>query len=214
MDGAEIVTTVHSGQVPYDWNVWHLQRKRVLRGAAGWGALGIAGMLLLVPAALATIPSNYQHGDAAGVVTTIGLALLGTMAIGGLGLGCYDVWRVAHAADYLLIMTPEDFVMSRPHGLTHVPMRSIAHVTLRGAKSNEERLREDQVVTNSAARIGRLMGVGALYRRPNQSLSLAFEDTRSHRDVVVATDNAYDDIAVLEQMLSNYVFASQRKQTN
>ncbi|MBF6590844.1 MAG: hypothetical protein IVW57_09995 [Ktedonobacterales bacterium] len=212
MEAQTILDTVRSGNVPSEWNVWSLRRDRVRRGMLGWIATAVLGFALFIPATLSTVPANFTRGSGAVVFTLLLLGILGLMAFGGLAFTLGDAWRLRHADQYLLVMTPDDFVLSTPRRLIHVPMAQIGFVTLRGVKSPQQRFAEEREdVYSSGRRITRSVGAVSFNRQPRTAPSLAFMDLRDHSEVVVATDDSFEDLTVLEQVLSGHVFASERR---
>jgi hypothetical protein len=211
MDPQTIIETARSGNVPYQWNVWPLRRDRVRRSLLGWAALSLVGFALLIPAAISTIPSNFETSAFRADVTLLVLLIFAALAVGGLVFAVLDGLRLARADQYLLIMTPDDFVKVTPRGVIHVPMEHIAHVTLRGVKTPQERFAEERGGSNLVDRLSRMVGPGSARREPRSAPSLAFIDTRTNSEVVVATDNSFEDLIVLEQILSGHVFAKERR---
>lgn len=205
MDAQALLARARSGDVPASWTVWPLQRSRVLRSALGWLLIGVVGAIILVVTAAQTIPSNFTRGSGSFILTGVLLIALALMAFGGLGILIYDVWRLWRANDYLIVMTPDDYVKSQPGKVTHVPMEHVAYVTLRGVKIPEERAPTTSEIISSMQKGGRLyrfMGDINYRRQPRQAPSLAFLDTRANTEVVVATDNSFDELLALEQILT------------
>ena len=215
MDAQAIVATVRSGNVPHDWNVWPLNVRRVRRGLLGWIGIAALGFVLLIPVALTTIPGNLEHGAGGAIFTVLLVGILAILAFGGLGIAVYDVWRLAHADEFYIIMTPDDFVKAEPHRVVHVPMEYVQDITLRGWKTNQQRSSEDLRTLGGGS--GQVGPVGSMRvapfvrpRQPRQASSLAFVDTRDHSVVTVATDDSFEDLFVLEQILSDRASAKQR----
>jgi hypothetical protein len=205
MDAQAVLSRARSDEVPASWTVWPLQRNRVLRAALGWLVIGVVGAILLVIVAAQTIPSNFSRGSGSIILTSVLLIALGLMAFGGLGIVVYDLWRVRHAEEFLIVMTPDDYVKAQPGKVTHVPMEHVSYVTLRGVRIPEERAPTTSEIINSmqkGGRLNRFMGDINYRRQPKQAPSLAFLDTRDNSEVVVATDNSFDELLAMEQILS------------
>lgn len=205
MDADAVLARAHSGDVPASWTVWPLRRDRVLRSALGWLAIGVVGAVFFAVAAVQTIPGNFTRGGGSFILTGVLLIALGLMAFGGLGIMIYDFWRLLRADEFMIVMTPDDYVKAQPHKVTRVPMEDVAYVTLRGVKIPEERVQTTSEIINSMQKGGRFyrfMGDVTYRRQPKQAPSLAFLDTRTNREVVVATDNTFDELLALEQILS------------
>lgn len=210
--GAEaVLAKARSDDVPSEWNVWHLRTDRVKRSVLGWTAVAVVGVILLVGALLATVPDNFTRGATAAVVTFIILLILATMAFGSAGIAIFDLWRLRHADQYLLVITPDDFVKEQPGKVMHVPVESIGHITLRGVKSPQmremERFRQNQENSNTLTRMG---NVFMPRRQPATAPSLAFVDLRDDSPVVVGTDDSFDDLYVIEDVLQFMVAAKHR----
>jgi hypothetical protein len=215
MDAQQIISTVRSGQVPSTWNVWPLNVTRVRHGLLGWAGTALIGFVLLVPAALATIPSNFESGTGRAVFTVLLLGLLGMLAFGGLGILLFDIWRLLHADDYYIVMTPDDFVKITPRKIVHVPMENVRHVTLRGRRGAQQQAAEDVATLGGSSRGPAPSGSIAISpffrsRQPRTSPSLAFMDSRDDSVVAVARDDSFEDLGVMEQILSDHAARKQR----
>lgn len=215
MDAQMIIATVRSGSVPHDWNVWPLNVQHVRRGLFGWIGITAVGFLLLISAAMATIPGNFEHGAGGVFFTTLILGILAGLAFGGLGIALFDVWRLVHADEFYIIMTPDDFVLAEPRRTVHVPMENVSYITLRGWQTQQQQAAEELRGMGSAS--GRTPIASAVRitpfvrpRRPRTSSSLAFVDSRDNSTVVVATDASFEDLFVLEQVLNDHASAKQR----
>ena len=214
MDAQAILEKARSNNVPDSWNVWPLRVERVRKSALGWSACALVGFILLIPVVIATVPYNFTHGTALAVFAAILLTLLGAVAFGSLVIAIYDIWRLTHAGEYLLVITPDDYLRVGPSNKqTHVPVDDIAYVTMRGVKVNApyDAMREaDFSNQNPMKRLARVAGNFYTPREPKRAPVLAFMDTRTNTEVVVATDNSFDDIATLEQVISYLVDAKRR----
>ncbi|HEV7126932.1 MAG TPA: hypothetical protein VGN32_05765 [Ktedonobacterales bacterium] len=197
---------------PQEWFVWPLRRDVVKRAALGWALTAAFGFLVFVPAFQATVPSNFVRGGAGLMVFTIILLLiLGIVAFGGLGLLLADLLRLARADQYLLVMTPSDYIKATPRRITRVPMASVAYVTLKGVKLPPApgSVRPGPIVPTMVNRFGAGLGAPGTSRREfRRPPSLAFQDKRTKRAVMVATDDSFDQLAVLEEILSLYAGAA------
>lgn len=219
MDVDAILMQARSGEVPSSWTVWQLRRDIVLRSAFGWAAAGVLGLIILAVVATQTIPDNFTHGAGGIVLTGLLLAVLAIMGFGGVSIAIYDFWRVAHASEFLLVMTPDDYIKAEPRQITHVPMEHVTYVTLRGIKMPHAQdnpsitQMESRAVTGMerGGRIGGGMGWLGYRRQPKQAPSLAFLDSRTDQEIVVGTDNSFDELPVLEQVLT--LHAGQRNRT-
>ncbi len=214
MDAQVILEKAHSTNVPDSWNIWPLHVERVRRSAIGWAACALVGFVLLVPVVIATIPYDFTHGTGLSVFATLVLALVGVVAFGSLAIAIYDIWRLMHADDYLLVITPDDYLRVGPgNKQTHVPMEDIAYVTMRGVKVQvpyDAARQADFSNLSPIKRLTRMAGNFYTPREPKRAPVLAFMDTRSNTEVVVATDNSFDDLATIEQVLTYLMDAKKR----
>ncbi len=213
MDAQQIVDIARSdAPLPSGWFVWPLRRDYVRRVLLGWAATAVVGLLLFIPALFVTIPSNFEHGFTGIVVTLLLLLLLGGVALGSLGIAAYDAWRLVNAERFLLVMTPDDYLKAEPGKLEHVPMEFVDYVTLKGVTSPFESAAATSAATRSGS-MGRLLGSRAFTRQPKRAPSLAFMDKRDKREVVVATDESYDALVALDQVLNMHSEAKQRSRS-
>lgn len=214
MDAQTIMETARSGKVPDTWNVWPLRVERVRRSALGWSLCALAGFIILIPVVISTIPYNFTHGTALAIFAIVILMLVGAVAFGSLGVAIYDLWRLIHASEYLLVITPEDYLRLGPgNKQTHVPIEDIAYVTMKGVKVNDSYAEARAASASNMSAMKRISHVaGNFYspREPKRAPTLAFLDTRTNTEVVVATDDSFDDIPTLEQVISYLVDARKR----
>lgn len=214
MDAQTILEKARSNRVPDTWNVWPLRIDRVRRSALGWSACALVGFALLIPVAIATIPYDFTHGAGLSIFAAVLLTLIGAVAFGSLSIAMYDVWRLRHASEYLLVITPDDYLRIGPGDKqTHVPVDDISYVTMRGVKVNApyDTMREaDRSNMGTFKRVSRIAGNFYAPREPKRAPVLAFLDTRTNTEVVVATDNSFDEIATIEQVISYLVDAKKR----
>lgn len=212
MDAQEILDRARSGDVPGSWDVWRLRGDRVSQDLLLYVFGAVLGLVLLIFAVTAMIPDNFEKGLGAALVSLVILVLLGMLGFGSLALVIQDIARLRRRGQYLLIMTPDDFVKVEPGHVTHVPMDQITNITLKGVKVKPPEDQKQRVAQAQAdARISmaeRLMG--SLARQPKVSPSLAFVDSRDESEVVVSSDNAFGDLKALEEALSFHVRAKAR----
>ncbi len=205
-----ILDRARSGDAPSNWHVWPLRRDVVARDMWSWAGIAAFGLLLFLPAARVMIPDNF-HGDAGKeVISVIILGVLGFMAFGALYLLITDLQRLRLQGEYLLIMTPDDYVKAEPRRITHVPMDQIDNITLKGAQVEDERARSSSGAFVGMDRSITDRVIGAFRRKPKVSPSLAFRDLRTDAAVIVSRDNSFDELAALEQVLRLHVSAKER----
>lgn len=214
MDPQTILATARSGDAPGTWVVWSLRRQYIRNSILRWLAVSVVGFPLLILACIATLPGFLSLRGFSFVLIGILLLALGALAFGSLGIAIYDVWRLAHANAYWLVVTPDDYVKAEPGGkITHVPLEYVESITLKGVRVRME--------TAETPFSGAPTGVNPFFQMPfRQSLyrrqratpsSLAFVDGRTDRQVVVATDAVFDDLVNVEYVLSMQADAKQRQ---
>lgn len=211
MDPESILETVRSGHVPSEWTVWPLRRDVVLRSALEYLIFGIIGIALFIPVVLSTVPSNFQASAFEAIVTALLILMFVIIGFGGLGVAAFDFYRVTNADRYMIVLTPDDLVLSTPRHITHVPLEDVTFLTLKGVKDD----RAPDPEANPDMVRGAFLGMGRMVtmrtRQPKQAPSLAFLDKRTGREVVVARDNSYEDLSALEDIMSTYVFNKERR---
>ena len=223
MEPEMVLSTARSGSLPSGWNVWPMRRDRVKRSIWGWAVTTVVAFAMLIPVIIITVPHNFENGDFGFFASGLLLAILAAVAIGGLCITLYDIWRLRHAAEYLLIMTPDDLVKADPKKVIHVPMDKIGYITLRGVKQHQYRpqtsvslddmAREQSSALRSisaGAALNRMVGNANFRRRPPEAPSLAFVDLRDDSEVVIATDNTFDELVALHELLWSHVEKAER----
>jgi len=207
MDVQEILARVQSDDVPGSWDVWRLRNDRVSQDIGLFVFGAILGLFFFGLAFFAMIPGNFQHGIGPAIPSFVLLVVLAVLGFGSLAIVIQDVLRLRRAKEYLLIMTPDDFVKVEPGRITQVPMDQIRNLTLKGVKVEKQQTETPQGQTTkqrtAAAQIG-MMGwlMGAVARQPKVSPSLAFLDSRTDTEVVVSNDNSFGDLTALQDALS------------
>ena len=121
MDIQEILSRVRSNDVPGSWDVWRLRSDRVSQDLGLFVFGAILGLFFFVIAFFAMVPGNFQNGIGPAIPSFVLLVVLATLGFGSLGLVIHDVVRLRRASQYLLIMTPDDFVKVEPGRITQVP---------------------------------------------------------------------------------------------
>jgi hypothetical protein len=217
MDAQEIVSIARSGNIPSSWNVWPLRRNELIRASLTWLLFGIVGTGLLAIVVYFTIPDNFTQGSTKIVLSLAMYLVLGIMGLGGLYLFFGHVGRYLRAGDYILIMTPDDFVKAVPSNIIAVPMSDIGGILLRGVRRVELSTQGPGGAFSEMGlrRIGSMLGAGAAFfgfgrHERRQQPRLSFIDQRTAKVVIVAEDNAFDDLGALDEVLRTYVHAKER----
>lgn len=218
MDAQQILSTARSGDFPSSWFVWGLRSDRILRGIAGWASAGVVFLVVFIFAFLNTVPGNFQRGAFAFIATGLLLIVLATVAFGSLGIAAFDAWRIAHADEYLLVITPDDYVKAEPRRLTHVPMSQVRYVTLKGVKVQRDLgasvpdPRTHPAGFRSGQGLFNPMLTGQR-RQPAHAPSVAFQDARTETTVTVATDESFEALPALAEVLRMYAHDDQPMRT-
>ena len=216
MEAGEILARAKAGnEAPDNWIILPLLRSKVATSIAGW-ILGILiGLGLFLLAALATIPGNYQKGIGAAIFTTVLLAVLLFIGLGSVWSVIMDVRRLVNAENYLIVITPEDFVKQEGDKVILVPLAYVRHVTARGTPppdrtpSSASTMHEIPRAGDNALGLifGRGMtpsGMNQRRKRMRTPTTLAFLDTRTDHEVVIATDSSYGDPFMIAALLKQY----------
>ncbi len=213
MDADSILEQARSDRPPSEWNVWPLRRDYVRVSAMKWGLLAIVGFAIYIPVTLQMIPGDFVGtGTGEKIFAIVVLALLGALAFGSAGIVWHDVWRLLHARDYLLVITPETFVQATPGHVISTPLENVTNVTLNGVA-----LASDAGADMPPPRFGmspffaappRLIdtvgasrGSTAPRQRARGAASLAYLDSRDDKIVTVCTDDAFDSMAAIYELL-------------
>ncbi|MDE3229959.1 MAG: hypothetical protein KGO05_08745 [Chloroflexota bacterium] len=209
MDATSILEQARSDRPPSEWNIWPLRRDFVRISAIKWAALGVIGLAMFIPVVLLTIPTDFENGDSfVRLFAMIMLILLATVAFGGLGIALHDVWRLTHAKDYWLIITPETFVKASPGRVTATPLEDIGGLTLKGvALPSGENTSIDAPMaqfpmTGRLIEFANVAGIRNVSRKKARgNPSLAYRDVRSNKVVVICADDSYEQMAAVYELL-------------
>lgn len=218
MEAKEIVTIAKtSSEPPAGWIVLPLSRQRMMPGIVGWTFGIIMGLGLFAMAAEIVIPVNYEQGLAATIFTTFLLSVLLFIGLGSVWSLVHDIRRYLLSEQHIIVITPDEFVKQEGKKIISVPLANVSQVTARGTpppdrtpgKQSEVRqipgLRE-RVTGLFAGPVA--VGEGARRRRRRLPTSLAFVDTRTNDEVIVATDGAYGDPFMIAALLKQHASAA------
>ena len=219
MDAGSIIEQARSGHPPSEWNVWPLRSAYVRSAALKWAILGVIGFALLIPVAISIIPSDFVGtADLEKSLAIIMLALLGTVAFGGVGIAAHELWRLSHARDYWLVITPETFVKAEPGRVVETPLEHVADLTLKGVAMPTEGNSQTGAAMSQYLLGGRMIafanqaGIPGMVRpRARGAASLAYRDARDNKIIVVCTDDSFDQMAAVYQLLRDRAAAREDK---
>jgi len=221
MEADEILTQARSSpEGPHGWIILHISRRNLGMAILGWAFGIVLGFGLFAAVASVVIPTNFQRGSAAAIVTGILLAMLLFIGLGSLWTLITDIQRLLHSDKHIIVITPEDFVKQEGKKIIRVPLVNVRHVTARGkapvdrTTPEESQLREIPRAGENA--VGFLLGRGLVpsgarirRRRMRTPTSLAFIDTRTGSEVTVVTDEVYGDPFMIAALLKQYAAAVQ-----
>lgn len=209
MDVESVLEQVRSGHAPSEWNIWPLRRDYVRISAIKWGLLGIVGFAMFIPVVLMTVPSDFV-GTSAGVqmFAVILLVMVGAVAFGGAGIAIYDAWRLRRASDFWLVITPDAFVKAEPQRIVQTPLEHVTNVTLKGVSMPTTENTTDRTPVAPSFINGRALGFmssaagpGAPRPRAHGNASLAYRDSRDNKVVIVCTDDSFDQMTAIYEIL-------------
>ncbi len=209
---------------PYGWILLPLSRRQVMTGIGGWVFGILMGLGLFTAVAFTVIPGNYQIGTAAAVITSILLAALLFIGLGSIWAAYVDTRRLMDSDRHLIVITPDDFVKQEGDKVIHVPLMNVRYVTARGvpppdrtpSRINPIRQMSGPGENMSSMIFGRnIMPTGNStgprfrLRRMRTPTTLAFLDTRTDTEVIVATDKAFGDPFTIAALLKQYAASAQ-----
>lgn len=220
MEAADILQRARiDEEAPQGWVVLPLLTRKVALGIAGWAFGIVIGFGLFALIASIVIPYNYEQGAFAGCFSTFLLGILLFIGGGSLWAMVGDIRRLRCADQYLIVITPGDFVKQEGDKIVHVPLMYVRHVTARGTPppdrtpSQNPQSEIPRASENIAGFIvGRaLLPSGSRQRRKRMRAptTLAFVDSRTDQEVVVATDSSYGDTFQIAAYLKQYAAKAQ-----
>jgi hypothetical protein len=208
MDAEEILARVRNEQqIPADWTVFPLLKRKVIGSIVGW-VLGIlVGGLLLALVVPIVIPGNYERGVFSILVTSILLGVLLFIFIGSICMLITDILRLRNAEQHVIVLTEEFYVKQEGAKKTQIPLYAIKYVTARGRAPIDRTPPSQQANGENSAlpdasenMMGLFFGrkatpAGQRERRKRRRTpsSLAFIDERTNTEVVVVNDDAFGD---------------------
>lgn len=207
MEPNEILDTARqSGEPPEGWTVVPLNRDTVRRSILGWALSALLGFVLL-GLLIAFVYDIFTILS----VPTLFMLLFGFLGAGSLYLVVKKARMLLDADRHLIVFTPDRYVQQVGGKTIDVPLNEITHITLRGVFGGTQASKlSDQDVTVAAFNMQQFFGGRQLHRQRRTPDSLAFVDERDGSVVVVADDNSYTDLAVLDELLHVYTEGARR----
>jgi len=131
-----------------------------------------------------------------------------------------DIRRLRRADQYMIVITPDDFVKQEGDKIVHVPLMYVRHVTARGARPPDRTAGRDAMAEVPRAgenmagfMFGRAFfpsGMRQRRKRMRTPTTLAFVDSRTDEEVVIATDSSYGDTFEIAAFLKQYAASVQK----
>ncbi len=218
MQAEEILRQAKSGdELPHGWIIFPLLRNKVMLAIVGWAFGILVGLGLFVMVAFVVIPYNYQHGFSLALLATVILGVFLFVGLGSLWALVTDVRRLTRSDRYIMVLTPEDFVKQEGDKIIHVPFMNIRTVTARGtpppdrSASNENQVRQVSTMGENVAGffvghglVGSRSGSRPRRRGRRTPTTLAFVDTRTDQEVIIANDSSFGDPFMIAALLKQY----------
>lgn len=198
------------GDLPAGWTVIPLNRQ-IVRQSVWYWVMGTAVGFGLFALLFASVAGQFYLVS----IATILLAVLGFVGGGSAYLAIQKLLMLADAERYIIVLTPDHFVQQRGAQVIAVPTDAIEAITLRGVFGGvDDTLAQDRDVLNASMNFTRFLGGTQRHRTRRTPDSLAFVDRRNQQEVVVAEDNSFTELPVLEEYLRRYAAGEARLRTN
>ena len=216
MEAAEILERAResSDETPPGWLVLPLLKSKLTSGLIGWVVGAIVGFGLFAFIASVTIPFNFERGFFTACFATVLMLMTLFIGVGSAISGITDIRRLRHLDKYLIVVTPDDFVKQEGDKIIHVPLMHVRYVTARGAPPPDRSTPKNAMrdVPGAGENVAGFIFGRAFFpsgqklrrKRMRTPTTLAFLDTRTDTEVVVATDNSYGDTFEIAAYLKQY----------
>lgn len=216
MEAAEILERARSSgeETPPGWLVLPLLKSKLTSGLIGWIVGTIVGFGLFAFIASVTIPYNFERGFFTACFATVLMLITLFIGAGSALSGITDIRRLRHIDRYLIVVTPDDFVKQEGDKIVHVPLTHVRYVTARGAPPPDRSTPRNAMrdVPGAGENVAGFIFGRAFFpsgqkvrrKRMRTPTTLAFLDTRTDTEVVVATDNSYGDTFEIAAYLKQY----------
>lgn len=216
MEAAEILERARASgeETPQGWLVLPLLKNKLITGIAGWAVGAIIGFGLFAFIASDTIPYNFQHGAFLGCFAAVLMLITLFIGVGSVWSLVMDTQRLRHIEKYLIVITPDDFVKQEGDKIVHVPLMYVRYVTARGTPPPERstpRNAMQDVPSAGEHMAGFIFGRAFLpsgqksrRKRVRTPTTLAFLDSRTDSEVIVAASTSYGDTFEIAAYLKQY----------
>ncbi|MGH2493552.1 MAG: hypothetical protein ACRDIV_02505 [Ktedonobacteraceae bacterium] len=216
MEAAEILERARSSgeETPPGWLVLPLLKSKLTSGLVGWVVGAIVGFGLFAFIASVTIPFNFERGFFTACFATVLMLMTLFIGAGSTLSGITDIRRLRRLDQYLIVVTPDDFVKQEGDKIVHVPLEHVRHVTARGKPPPDRSTPKNamQDVPGAGENVAGFIFGRAFFpsgqklrrKRMRTPTTLAFLDDRTDTEVVVATDNSYGDTFEIAAYLKQY----------
>lgn len=220
MDTESILERVRAGMAPSEWNVWPLRRDYVRASAFKWGLLSVVGFAIFIPVAFTVIPADFiGQSQLVKIFALAMLLLLATLAFGSVGIVGHDFWRLLRADDFWLVITPETFVKAEPGRVIATPLEHVANLTLKGVQTAQEGGNSETstpmpqfIIGGRLVNFANRAGVaGVTRRRERGNASLAYRDSRDNKVITICTDDTFDQMAAIYEILRDRAAVREEK---
>ncbi len=207
MDTNELLQIAKSQeQPPPGWTVITLNRGNILYATTGWALSLLLGFSLM----LALYISSYNSLNP---LIIIFLGILGFIAVGSAYLLIKKLIMLTHLDQYIIVLTPEQYVQQQRAKIIDVPLIDIDHITLRGVFGGGIAMSkyDQRDPRNATLTIPEFLGGRQSHRQRRTPDSLAFIDTRTNTLIVVAEDKSFAELGVLEELLRDHVNEARKR---
>jgi len=224
LEAAEILEKARaSGEPPHGWIILPLLRNKVRLNILGWIAGAIVGFGLFAIMFPIMIPHNYLYGFFPALLSTLLLGMVLFVGIGSVWQVIVDTRRLLQADKYIMVITPNDFVMQEGENIIHVPLMYMRHITARGFAPPDRTAPQGAVVSEMPHvgdhLTGFLFGRGFIpsvskWRERRKAkrtpAMLAFVDSRTDSEVIIRDYNLYAEPYTIATLLREYTSSVQR----
>ena len=216
MEAAEILERARASgeETPPGWIVLPLLRNKLISGMFGWAVGALIGFGLFTFIAYVTIPYNFKTSFFTGCFATVLMLITLFIGFGSIWSFVMDARRLRHIEQYMIVITPDDFVKQERDKIVHVPLMYVRHVTARGTPPPDRKAPRDAMreVPGAGENVAGFIFGRAFFpsgqrfrrRRMRTPTTLAFLDSRDDSEVVVTTDASYGDPFEIAAYLKQY----------